>query len=298
MLPHRHGVALLLTLSFLIVISISLGFVLHEVNKSSELVKREKFLYQSTQLVEDFVHLLQNAPEFKEILDANSATALYALLSQAEFIPLHIGEYELIVSLHSARGKFNPNDLNPQRLEALKVFLSHYMINGVYGDILYDSISSMKEDGVYNTTLFQNHPELFRDYIASPKHLEVLKDFYIQEFHDNSINAIDQSKLFYLSDAQGSAIDLNFATPEVWELLLGSTKERAQELYAGAGSYEKMEDLHLTVEEKRNLSRFKTTLYEPILQVDIHIVDTNESVDINFEYNIAKKEGSHFVYKL
>ena len=298
MSPLRHGVALLLTLSFVIVISISLGFALHEVNRSSAMLKREKFLYQSTQLTEDLVHLLQNTPEFKEILDAKSATALYALIAQAEFIPLQIGEYELILSLHSARGRFNPNDLNPQRLEALKVFLSHYMINAEYGDILYDSISSIKENGVYNTTLFESHPELFRDYIGSWQQLELLKDFYIQEFRDNSIDTIDQSKLFHLSDAHDTAIDLNYATPEVWELLLGSTKERAQELYGGAGSYETMEDLHLTSEEKRNLRRFKTSLYEPVLQVDIEIVDANESVNVSFEYNIEKKEGSHFVYKL
>ena len=295
---HRHGVALLLTLSFVIVISISLGFALHEVNRSSTMVKKEQFLYQSTQFTEDFVHLLQSAPEFKEIVDANSSTALYALLSQAEFIPLRIEDYEIILSLHSARGRFNPNDLTPQRLEALKVFLSHYMINDEYGDILYDSISSIKEDGVYNTTLFQSHPELFRDYIGSWEQLDTLKNFYIQEFRDNNINAIDQHNIFYLSDEHNSSIDLNFATPEVWELLLGTTKERALQLSLGGGSYETMEDLELTPDEQHNLNRFKTSLYEPVLQVDMDIVHQNESVHISFEYNIEKKEGSHFVYKL
>jgi len=289
---------------FVIVITVAIGFGLKHVNDASSVVKSENFLYQSNMIVEDILHILQTSPDVQKIVDNNSSSDFYVFLSQAAFIPFEVNGLEIVMKLSSARAKFNPNrlmesgNIEKERVALLKQYMNENMINSDYVDILLDNMGKVKVDNSYNSTIFDENPYLFRDYIASNKHLKKISDFYAQEFNDNNLKNINFENLFSFSSDANSTIDLNYATPEVWEMMLGCQKERAEELSAGGGGYEKEADLDLQPDEKKNLEKFQVSYYEPIVQVEIEIMQNSNDAKIRFEYDIKKKKGSDFAYEI
>ena len=94
-------------------------------------------------------------------------------------------------------------------------------------------------------------------------------------------------------------MDLNYATPEVWEMFLGVSQERARELHLNAyGTYSDVKDLGLSPTEIQKLAKFKTSFFEPILHIELKIKKDKNNAKISFEYDIAQKKGSNFVYEI
>ncbi len=294
----RSGIALLITVMFVIVITVAIGYGLKQVNSAATAVKQENFIYQSNIIVEDLLRILQTSPEIQAAVDTNSSEALFLLISQAAFIPFESHGLEMVLKIKSARAKFNPAQIDANNTEQIKLFMNNYNINNQYVDILRDNINGIKEDNSYNSRIFDEHPYLFRDYIASSEHLKIINDFYTKEYNDNSLSKIDFDNLFYYSSDRNMSIDLNYATPEVWEMLAGVQKERAEVLTANGGFYTKYEDLGLNDDELENLKHFKTSFYEPILDVEVEIRQNGLLSNIHFEYNIKTKKGSNFAFKL
>jgi len=300
----RRAIALLITVMFVIVITVAIGFGLKQVNSASSVVKDEKFIYQTNMIVEDILHILQTSPDVQQIIDSNSSSDFYTFLAQAAFIPLEVNGLEIVMKLSSARAKFNPNALieggkiQQERVAMLKHYVNSHMINSDYVDMLLDNMGKVKVDNSYNSRIFDANPSLFRDYIASAKHLKKINDFYAHEFNDDSLKNINFENLFYFSNDANSSVDVNYATPEVWEMMLGSQKERAKFLSAGGGGYANETDLNLQPEELANLQKFKVSYFEPIIQVEIEIMQNSSNAKVRFEYDIKKKKGSHFVYEI
>ena len=285
---------------FVIVITVAIGFGLKQVNIASQIVKDENFTYQCQIILQDVLNILQTSKEVQMVSDDNSSEGLFIFLSQAAFIPFESSGLEVILQISNARSKFNPLLLkqNQARQDAVKLYLNNYMINNQYVDILVDNMSGVKEDNSYNSAIFDEKPYLFRDYVASAEHLEAINDFYAREYNDNSLKKINFDNLFYYSDDNSTKIDLNYATTEVWEMLLGSTKERAEFLTNGAGSYTDLTSLNLNSDELERLALFDTSFFEPILFVKVEISQNGSTSKINFEYDIKEKKGSNFVYDI
>jgi len=298
MQQKRSGIALLITVMFVIVITVAIGFGLKQVNKASALVAQENFMYQSQVIIEDVLTILKTSQEIQLAADTNSSDALFLLISQAGFIPFESNGLEIILKIKSARAKFNPAQLDENRTVLLKRYMNNYRVNSEYVDILLDNIGGVKEDNSYNSRIFDEKPYLFRDYIASAKHLKEINDFYTKEYNDNALVEIDFDNLFYYSRDTNLSIDLNYVTTEVWEMMLTTSKERAELLNAGMGSYTSVEDLNLNDDELRNLSMYKYSFFEPILSVELELMQNGVSSKVSFEYDIQKKKGSNFVYEI
>jgi len=302
MRSSKNAIALLLTVMFVIVISVAIGYSLKLINDGGKSVKDEMFMYQTSLMIEDVMKMLQNSRELQSIADTNnSITDLNIFLTQASVIPFHAEGIDVLIKITSARSKFNVNDLNNSRQASyLRQYFNKYMINGEYVTILFDLINGIKEDNSYNSAIFEDDAYLYRDALVSYRHLQKVNDFYAREFHDNSLNNISLENLFYFSkDKNGSyTIDLNYATPEVWEMMLGCSSERAQELSVSGGAYEKMQDLGLQDDEKVRLQAFRVGFFEPYLFIDVELQKYGSSATISFEYDIKKKKGSNFVYKI
>ena len=294
----KEGIALLVTVMFVIVITVAIGFGLKQVNTAASEIKKENFMYQSTLLVEDVLNILKNSPDIKSVVDSNSSDNLYIFLSQAAFIPFEVSGLEIILKVSSARSKFHPSSLDGNNSALMRQYLNNYGINSQYVEILADNFGGIKEDNSYNSRIFDEKPYLFRDYIASSAHLKEINDFYAKEYNENSLSKIDFNNLFYFSHDSNVSIDLNYATPEVWELMLGTSRERAEELSIGGGAYSTNDDLGLNDDEIRNLGLFKTSFFEPILFVEIEIAQNGSSSKISFEYDIRAQKGSNFVYEI
>ena len=295
----RKGIALLITLMFVIVITVSLGYALTQVNNASDTLKQEKFLYQTSFIVEDVLRMLKNAPQVQEIVDSNSSESLGLLLTQSMYIPLNLEDTKLVLKISSARSKFNPKNFTVKNLPIMKQYLNVNMVNSEYGDILFDAISGIKDDNSYNSRIFDENPNLFRDYIVSSAHLKQINNFYTKEYNDDALKNIDFDQLFCYGEDTNTSVDLNYATAELWEMMTGTNKERASELQAnGFGAYASFEDLGLNTTELASLKKFKTSFFEPILFIELDIQKDKNQAKISFEYDIAQKKGSNFVYEI
>ena len=302
---QKRGIALLITLLFVIAITVSIGIGLKYVNQASTAIEKEKFILQTRIAIADILKVLETSKEIDDIVKNNSPEALFAFLAQSSFIPFESSGVKMFLQIHSARSKFNPNKIldknesvTESRVESLKEYVSNYDVNPVFVDIMLDLMGGIKEDLVYNSDIFYEEPELYRDKIVSSQHFKEVKDFFELTYHENSLKNIEFDNLFYFSDDKDFKIDLNYATAEVWEMILGVDKYRAQEILQGPIPYIKLEDTELSEDEKLMLSRYKTSFFEPYIYVKVEIIQSDHSAKIEFEYDLKQKKGTNFSYDI
>jgi len=297
-LSYRNSIALLATVFFIMVITFGLGLAIKNIKNSSESFKEEHFMIQSHVILNDVLNMLKNTQELKKIENAEDMRIFLDNFSTFYF---EINSMKVAVEIQSARDRINPNSINTQkRKDSFRKFLNAHAVNTQYAEMLFDIMGGIKEDMTYNTDIFEQKPYLFRDYIVSRRHLEEISDSYLKKFHDNSLKNIDTDKLFYISKEQNTSIDLNYANKSTWEVLLGCDENRAKSLRDNAGKYKNINDLLLSQAEKNMLNRFKTSFFEPYLDVKIDIIQKNIHAHsmIGFEYDIRLKEGSNFVFEI
>jgi len=292
----KSGIALLLTVFFIMLITMSLGVGLKYINSSSKSMQNESFMLQSRAIVDDFLKILKTSPDLEAVKDTDT---LAIFLAQSSLLPFENKDVKVLVEISSARSKIDPNVLqNKEKLELFKSFLINNMINAEYADLLVDLTGGIKEDGLYNTDVFNEYPNLFRDYLTSSEHLRRVNQIYMNKYHDNSIAVVDFKELFYMSSEHNQSVDLNYATPLAWEYMIGCDKVRAESIVEGSGTYLSVTDILLSDDENASLSKFKVSFFEPIVEVKISINKKNENAVIIFEYNITSKKGSNFVFKV
>jgi len=307
MFKHKRGIALLVTLLFIVAITLSVGVGLKQVKEAAVEIQNENFMLQTSVILDDVLKLLQNSQELALVSKNESSEALYVFLAQSSFIPFEAAGVKIALEIFSARSKLNINtfgDINVtqgrenKKLNALKLYLNTYGVNIVYADILMDLMGGIKEDMSYNSEIFYEKPYLFRDYVISSTHLEELNDFYMKSYHENSLKNIDFSNLFSFNRDKKSKIDVNYASVATWELMLGVNQLRAEEHFLGAGMYSKLEDLNLNDDEKLAIKGFRISYFEPHLDINIEVIDNENVAKIHFEYDIKTKKGSNFSYEI
>ena len=280
----KRGIALLITLFFVMAITLSMGIGFKYIKDTKDSVSEEQFLLQTSALVDDIQNILKNSKQLKEIKNSED---LSIFLAESSFIPLQYKNTQITLEFSSARGRLNINVLkDKQRLEIFKNYLLSKMVVVEFADILLDSMSGIKEDLSYRTDIFNDNPNLFRDYVASDEHLDKLLQIYKNKYHDKHIEDLKMEKLFFADKDTTTKVDLNFATSEVFQLMLGCSKERADELNTNAGSYKKLEDLHLNDDEKKMISKFKYSFYEPHLNIKLSTSQDNKHQSIEFRYDL------------
>ena len=280
----RDAVALLITVFFVMAITLSLGVGFKYIKDAKQSVSDEQFMLQSSAMVEDLLSIIRDSKQIKDIKDAQD---LSLFLAESSFIPLSYKDSTITIEISSAREKLNLNIFkDKERLEILKRYLLSKMVVVEFADILTDSMDGIKEDLSYHTDIFDANPNLFRNYITSYEHLDKLIEIYKNKYHDNHIKNIDIEKLFFLSKDTTTKVDLNFATNEVWELMLGCSKVRAEELSSNAGSYKQLDDLNLNDEEVKMLNKFHYSFYEPFLNIKLNISQDDKQSSFEFDIGI------------
>jgi len=296
-MPHnRKAVVLLITLLFVLLITLSIGAILENINKSEELLKEQRALYKESMLLQDLLMILQNSQEIEQIADSNATDTMFAFLQTSQQLPLMLGSTQVMLSLASARSKIPINSMREEQIPFFEEYFSRYGVRGEFVEMIQDVLSGVQEDGGYKTAIFQRYPRLYRDGLVSLKMLQVVIAYYKQEYRDDAISKIRFADLFSF-DPEASSIDLNFATAQSWELLTGVDAMRAQELASHEEVYSSFDDLGLAQEEKERLQRFQTTFFAPYLLVKVDIIHKNFIQKISFEYDIRAKKGYNFRYE-
>jgi hypothetical protein len=295
----RRGIALLITAMFVIVISVAISYALRQINDATQHVKEENFLYQNTIFVQDVLEILKKSSDLHSLADDNSSEDLFNFLATNGFVTMQYEGVRLNITIKSARDRFNLQDATKENLQYMYEYFTRHNISVEYVDILKDATSGIKLDYLYKTRMFETEPLLFRDYLASFKQLQKINQFYKDEYGENSVDKIDMKQLFYFSnDKNVTAVDLNYATPEVMELVAGVSPQRAKELTVHDMIYTAYEDMGLSDTEINRIKTFKTSFFEPFLNIKIDIIKENLISHITFEYDIKNKRGYNFVYEI
>ncbi len=292
----RHGVALLITLFFIIAITAAVGVSLMNLKKSGEELHEARFLLQSGAVVEDVLLLMREADKLGVVSDADS---LSIFLLTAGFIPLELKELLVKIEITSAMGHVNINTLAASKVfqEALIGYMVRFNVQDAYymSDLLIDCMGGYKD--VYKTNIFDEMPELYRERIVSKRHFEKVLDFYIRERHDNAVVRVPWDELIRFDDSNATTVDANYITPALWQMYIpGLEEERAFELSSGEGTYNTLEDIDLSPEERVELAKFKLSFFQPIVRMDIEILENNSSAHVAFDYDLSTKKGKHFEF--
>ncbi|MBL0687295.1 MAG: hypothetical protein JJV94_05675 [Sulfurospirillum sp.] len=298
----KKGIALLVTLLFVVLILFSVGIGLKHINKASHYVKQEIFLHQTSIILDDILTFIHESDDLNSL---NSADMLNEFLETNSFIAFEHSGIIINIRLESARSKFDLNSLvsheniiNINRAESLKQYVGKSMVSSSFVDILLDLMTDVKEDNLYKSAIFDEKPDLFRDYIVSYKHFSEAIDFYENSYYDNNIEDIDfKSFLYFYENSQDLyKVDLNYATAEVWEILLRCDTQRAIEL--SNDFYYSIESIDLNDDEKNMLSMFNTSIFEPHLNIYLDITKGEYNSKVKFEYSIPDRKESKLVYKI
>ena len=297
----KNAIALLITVVFVMIISVAIGYGLMQVKEASKVVENEKVLYQSSMLLDDILAILAASPELQSLADSNSSDDLYLFLANSRYLPLEIANAKIVISFESANARLNINSMNKENEALFREYFSRYMVGSSYVDILKECMRKNQAKDEYNnytSALFDEYPELFGEYIASKEHLDIINTFYQQEYGDTNLKNIRFDELFSYALQINTVVDLNYAKPAVWELILGTSRERAESLYQAAGVYRTVNDLHLSELEKKNMAKFQTTFFAPYLLVTVEIIRDESSSKIRFTYDIKSKKGYDFVFEV
>lgn len=300
-MQRRNAIALLITIMFVMIISVAIGYELMQVKKATDIVRSENYLYEDNMLLDDVLNILKTSPELLRLADNNSSDDLYIFLQTYSFLPLELKDAKLLISLKSARSKLNINSLNKTNEALFRQYFNILMVGDDYVDVLKECMRKNQAPNEYNnytSALFDANPTLFRDYIASQRHLKMLNAFYKREYGDENLKNVPFEKLFSYGAYANEAVDANYLTSEIWQLMLDVSKERAEELVAAEGSYKTVADLHLSTQEVQNFQKFKTTFFAPYLLVEVSIVREKSVSKIRFIYDIKSKRGYDFVFKV
>lgn len=299
----KQGIALLITMLFLIAISASIAIGFGQIEDASKSIRKEHFILQCKIINDDIVRILRQSKQLDSIASKQSISGLHDFVLAASFIPISADGLHVTINIKSARSKFDINNLlnqdrsiNINKVQALKSFLARNGANEAFVNIILDDMGKIKGQTHYNNILTNRYPGLLQGYISSPAQFHLLYRFYINSFEDDSLKNIDFNKLFYFTNKQGNKIDLNFATLQTWEMLLNTNAQRASLMVAKEGSYKNMKDLNLNTQEQKNLNRFNVSFFEPIIYVTIHVSISKQNAYIGFAYNLQTKAESNVRY--
>ena len=124
---NKRAIALLITVFFIMLITMSVGVGLKYINSGSKSMQSEQFTLQSSMIINDVLQLLQTSEELSQI---DSSDGLAMFLAESSFIPFESNGVSVVIQISSARAKINPNTLSTKpRLDAFKNYLMLKMVN-------------------------------------------------------------------------------------------------------------------------------------------------------------------------
>ncbi len=295
---RRPGVALLITLFFLISVTAAVGVSIMQLRLSAKQVREGKCLIQSSMILDDLLKLLKTSPLLNRVEDAES---MRYFLQNTSIIPLAHENLNVRINIRSSMGRFNINALSFSKpfQEALSGYMLQYAVSDVqyFQDLLLDAMSGQQPE--YRTDIFEMRPWLYREKIVSMRHLQQIIDYYVLTRHDNNIREIPWKQLIRFGSHSDSKIDVNYITPQLWKLLLPDLAEdTVADLSSGTVVYTKSGDLVLSEEDIRRLESFNISYYLPRTHIEVDVKRNDQNVHVAFEYDLKLKKGGSFDYGL
>jgi len=309
----KRGIALLITLFFIISITLAVGIGLKQVNEARGEIERENFMIQTSVILDDVLKILTKMSKEYDVQNDADGEGFYTFLAESAFIPFESSGVKTSIEISSARSKLNINviaDVNRTTTkEALESYFEGRMIGIEYVDMIFDVVRGKRVEQDYKTNIVYERPLLFKEgknYISSLENLKEINEFYKLSYHDNKIDKIAFENLFYFSGDNNYSLDLNCIAQSAKDVIWASDvvyveDNELNEEDIEEGSYCDVSFCaSLSEEEKTNLKlKYNATcIPQRHINVVVEVMQNNQSATIAFEYNMDSKRGSNFVYEL
>lgn len=297
----RNGIVLLVTLFFIMAVTVVLGVSLSLFRGAQEQLEQERFLVQSAITLEDILRIIKNST----FGDVNDTASLDLFLSTASAIPLEAENLHGMIALKSTRGRINLNTLAASRpfQNALVAYLSGPLYQVQDPDYLVDLLIDCMggEKDAYLTELPTDMPWFYRDAIVNDAQLQQLLDYYARKRHDGSVYTVPWSELVRFGDRSDTALNANYMTPEVWTMLQPTLlPEQIETLTSGLTLFDSADDFGLPDETvQQMIGDFNIVYYTPQIEVSLQL-ETEEGYQssIIFEYDMKTKQARKFDYAI
>ena len=209
----------------------------------------------------------------------------------------------VFIEIKSAGAKFNINNLADKKIrEAFINYLARYNVGDAEYLVALLVDNMQKERQTYESDIFDEKMWLYRDKIASSEHLKEILDFYVKNRHDPYVYDVPWDKIvrFADKDSNGTSLDANYFTAEMWQMMIPLLDEvQVEELSDHLAVFQKFEDTGLQKEDYKIAKEvYKAGFYYPVLEVSVDIEDKNSSAKIKFDYDIKAKKGKNFEFHI
>ena len=281
----RKSIALLVTLFFILSISVVVSYILEIQTRSFELLETSKDITQLQALSLDIKKIIKKIPQINDI---NSSEDLADFLDNFSQIPLLISD-DLVanIEISSAASKININLFSKWTAKQKEIFLNYlqnrYQLSQpqFFLDIIQD-LTTNKKNYYPLTPILNDNPKFGKSGIYDFDEFMIAVDYYIKNSLDFHILNVPWRKIITFS---GNEIDLNQMDKELWYLFLPNRGEDEIENLK-SNIYEKIDDVDISDEEKKILKSFNVKTFVP--KIDIKIEIKNKKIE--FEYDISKKK--------
>ncbi|MCW8838393.1 MAG: hypothetical protein OQK11_06805 [Thiovulaceae bacterium] len=296
----KNGIALLITLFFIMAITISIGIGFKYVNEAKSSIKDENFLLQTNIIIDDVLILLKDSKELQLIKDDTTGEIFDIFLAQSEFIPFEVSDIKVAISIKSARRKINlknlldlnttgQNNVEDPLIQQFKSFLTSYNVNLSYFDMLKDAVSKNNDYPI--TDFIDAKPDIFREYISSYGHLNEINEHYKNTYYENSLVKIDFKDLFYVGRENNTSnsycIDSYYITNTAKVMLEGVNVDEAENFVVDTNK-SAFDYLYCSVNDDKRY----------VIDVELEIIQGQKTANISFEYDIKQTKGYNFSYEI
>ena len=295
---RRRAIALMVTLFFIMAISVVVGVSLLLVKKGRTVASGYTMLAQSALALEDVLAWIESSAAVKHVSDP---VTFGQMIDAMAAVPLEIEGVHVTVRVEGAGGAVNINALSasPDLQERFRQYLARHHVKDTdyLIDLLLDCMEGDKPH--YRTTIIDANPQLYRERIAGIGHLEQILAFYSQERYDPAAMQLDWQALVRFDEHNATSVDLNQISAEALGMLLPRSPHAAIEaMLANRLPYESFDALPLDDEAKAQLQDLGGVFYLPHLRISLAISTPTERAEIVFDYDLETRRVRMVTYAI
>ncbi len=304
----RKGIALLITIALVATITALLTVSTGILDNSFKRISNKLFLIQSNIFFRDFIAILKNSTN--DVNDSNTLDIF--LMIPITFASEH-KDVSFDVSFVSEASKVNVNYLVPnsdsnrsKKQEAIESIpmepaYESYIENvlSVYNvsdkilllAMIADSVDDDFNERIPGSEIALNDPLFSQGNIYSLEHFRQILKAYVRETLDYNVYKIPWNDLISF---RNKGVDINHINsevlyhiaPELQEDLTSYTDERIE-------VYESLDGIPLESATQKYFEELGVSFYSPEVRGTMNINNSDNSVEIEFSYNLKTKEVSH-----
>jgi len=301
MTSSRPAIALIITLFFIMAMTLLVGISSSLSDRALKRVEKERFLIQANRISADVVTMLTQMTK-----DMNGSDDLAMLIDLPVLLDDEVSGMYVEITFESASSRLNINSLVDENGTIQKEYynlLENILINNQVLDpslflaLVADTIDSDIKERIVDSEIASLDPFYSNGEIIDMRHFNKIIRMYIEMRDDLAIKQIPWSKII---STVGEKVDINHITPELFtEIFPNFAPDEVIEYTLGReNTYNAMEDLEVDDITKEHLEKLGVSFYEPLVKCEVLLKVNEQTGIITFYYDLSGKNASEFNIKI